>query len=244
MASLVKVALQGREISDFLRNQSYLLHFAAQNLGQYCAALSSFEGEQERRSSTVGLSENRDSAKGEGLAEWNIHNRNELLKLIRGLVGGDSLLHFPDKSGQTPLLSVVFRYFCPGHPYSCRGFSPALLMTISNGDLSNLCEAVVRFWLEQLRESGVDLVKYGEGEHSMHCMMAEEIEKEISFTWHKRRGSQLEPIYSRIRLLSFTYGDSPSDWNFWVTEAMDDSFAEFWDMIDHSQLAIPGAWCD
>jgi hypothetical protein len=68
IASLVKVALQGHQISDFLRNQSYLFHFATQNLGQYCAALSLFEREQEGRSSTVGLSENRDPAKGEGIA--------------------------------------------------------------------------------------------------------------------------------------------------------------------------------
>lgn len=244
MASLVKVALQGRQISDVLRNQSYLLHFAAQNLGQYCAALSSFKDEQERRSSTEGLFENRGLAKRDGAAEWNIHNRNELLRLIRGLVKDNPLLNFPDEFGETPLFSVVSRYFCPVRPCSGRGFSPALLMTMSDGDLSNLYGAVVRFWLEQLRESGVDLVEYGGRERFEHYVNAEEIEKEIAITWHKRRGSQLELMDSRIRLLSFTYGEAPSDWKFWVTEVMDDAFAEFWDMIDYSGLAIPGAWCD
>jgi hypothetical protein len=248
IASLVKVALQGRQISDFLRNNSYLLHFAAQNLGQYCAALPAFEREQEGRSSTEGLPEppeNRDSAQGEGIAEWNIHNRNELLRLIRDLVKGSSMLHFPHHlSGQTPLLSVVFRYFCPSHPYSVRGYSPVLSMSISDDELSNQCGAVARFWLEQLKESGIDLAKYGEEEHYNHYVMAEEIEKDGFFNWHKRRGSQLQEMCSRIRLLSFTYGVLPNDWKFWVTEVMDDAFAEFWDMIDYSQLAIPGAWCD
>jgi hypothetical protein len=245
IASLVKVVLQGHQISDFMRNQSYLLHFSAQNLGQYCAALPDFESEQERRRSTVGFSENRDSAKGEGIAEWNIHNRNELLKLIRDLVKGSSMLNFPHHlSGQTPLLSVVFRYFCPHHPYSVRGYSPVLSMTISDDELSNQCGAVARFWLEQLRESGIDLAKYGEDEHYNHYVMAEEIGKEGFFTRLKRWGLFSEPRVIRIRLLSFTYGVAPSDWKFWVTEVMDDAFAEFWDMIDHSELVIPGAWCD
>jgi hypothetical protein len=117
LASLVKVALQGRQISNFLRTQTYLVYLTAQNLGQYCAALSSFESEQEGRNSTVGLSDNRDSGKGEGIAEWNIHNRNELLRLIRDLVKGSSLLNSPHHlSKQTPLLAVVSRYFCPACP--------------------------------------------------------------------------------------------------------------------------------
>jgi hypothetical protein len=245
IASLVKVALQGRQISDFLRNQSYLLHFAAQNLGQYCAALSSFESEQEGRNSIVGLSENRDSAKGEGIAEWNIHNRNELLRLIRDLVEGNYLLCFPGEfTGRTPLLLVVFQYFCPVPPYSRKGYSPALLMNISDDELSKQCGAVARFWLEQLKESGVDLVEYGEVERHNHYVFPEKVKKEGFLKWHKRRGSQLEPMCSRIRLLSFTYGVMPSDWKFWVTEVVDDAFAEFWDMIDHSELTIPGAWCD
>jgi hypothetical protein len=114
-------------------------------------------------------------------------------------------------------------------------------MTISDDELSKQCGGVARFWLKQLRESGIDLVKYGEGEHSMHCIIGEKIEKETPFTWYKRRGSQLEPMCSRIRLLSFTYGEVPSDWKWWVTKAMDDAFEEFWGMIDHLGLAIPGA---
>jgi hypothetical protein len=117
-------------------------------------------------------------------------------------------------------------------------------MNISDDELSKQCGAVAKFWLEQLKEAGVDLVKYGEVERHNHYVLTDNIEKEGFLKWHKRWGSQLEPMCSRIRLLSFTYGVTPSDWKFWVTEVMDDAFAEFWDMIDHSELVIPGAWCD
>jgi hypothetical protein len=201
IASLIKVALQGRQINDFLRNQTYLLHFAVENLGQYCAALLGLEREYEGRSSTVEVLDRADPGMGEGIEEWNIPNRNELLRLIRNLVSGSPLLHRLNSLGRTPLLSMIFRYFYPHQPISIRGYSPVLRTAISENELSSQCGAVVRVWLEQLKESKIDLVKYGEAEHHLHYAMAEEIGKEGSIDWQKIRGSQLQPMSSTFRLL-------------------------------------------
>jgi hypothetical protein len=202
------------------------------------------EREYEGRSSTVEVLDRADPGMGEGIEEWNIPNRNELLRLIRNLVSGSPLLHRLNSLGRTPLLSMIFRYFYPHQPISIRGYSPVLRTAISENDLSSQCGAVVRVWLEQLKESKIDLVKYGEAEHHLHYAMAEEIGKEGSIDWQKIRGSQLQPMSSTFRLLSFTYGSVPSEWKFWVIEIMNDAFAEFWDMIDHSERKVPGAWTE
>ena len=42
--------------------------------------------------------------------------------------------------------------------------------------------------------------------------------------------------------ISFKYGPKPSDWQFYLIEQMDSSFEEFWNMVDHPEWAMPGAW--
>jgi hypothetical protein len=41
-----------------------------------------------------------------------------------------------------------------------------------------------------------------------------------------------------LRLISFTYGPKPTDWQFWFTEELDKSFIEFWDIIEHLERSI------
>jgi hypothetical protein len=52
------------------------------------------------------------------------------------------------------------------------------------------------------------------------------------------------------RFLGFDYGPEPADWKFRITaenarfwDALT-YFSEFWDMIDHPERAMPGAWSD
>lgn len=103
----------------------------------------------------------------------------------------------------------------------------------------------VILWLEMLYDTGVDLVKYGqkekelrqEGRTTSHCSF------EV-WPWdflHPRiigTGKRFEKEF----WISFSYGPKPSDWQFWLIEGMDDWFLEFWDMLDHPERAMPGAW--
>jgi hypothetical protein len=55
---------------------------------------------------------------------------------------------------------------------------------------------------------------------------------------HAHNWRQVEKLF----WISFTYGPQPSDWQFWFIEQMDESFADFWDVVEHPERAIPGSW--
>lgn len=103
----------------------------------------------------------------------------------------------------------------------------------------------VVLWLEMLYDTGVDLVKYGQREKELR--QEGRTTSQCSFeVWpwdflHPRiigTGKRFEKEF----WISFEYEPKPSDWKFWLIEEMDDWFAEFWDMIDHPERAMPGAW--
>jgi len=97
----------------------------------------------------------------------------------------------------------------------------------------------LRMWLLQLKTSGVDLIQYGKDERVIH----EDPNTNKEFNWGEVKWDY--PLFwqsSKLRLLSFTYGSEPDGWTFWFAPVMDDSFMEFWEMIDHPERAMPGAW--
>jgi len=89
-------------------------------------------------------------------------------------------------------------------------------------------------WLRQLRSSGIDLVEYGRREKHVH------IHNRISKEYVARENDDAQVF----RFISFDYGPEPADWQFYFTEAMKNYFMQFWDMIDHPERALPGAWID
>ena len=48
----------------------------------------------------------------------------------------------------------------------------------------------------------------------------------------------------KFRVIGFDYGPCVDEWRLWVSNPLDEWAADFWDMIDHPERAIPGAWDD
>jgi hypothetical protein len=113
---------------------------------------------------------------------------------------------------------------------------------------------VIRIWLFDLQEAGIDLVCYGADEKALH----------LGGIVHNRFRSYLyacgDLIY--IDLIAFTYGPRPEDWQFYFSEPMDFLVGEFWAVIeatacqdgldlveaaachDEFDLPVPGSWIE
>jgi len=165
----------------------------------------------------------------------------DLLSLIKELIAAGSNLQGCD-TYNTPLAAIIFGFadiswFC----LYFRGISSAdgfldLPVPVATDSFIPLM-----MWLELLYECGIDLVDYGRKENQL----LQEGRRIYSFQFPIGRRPR-SPLNEDIEWFSirFKYGPKPSDWQFWLIEEMDDSFAEFWDMINHPERAMPGSWDD
>ncbi|KAF4626124.1 hypothetical protein G7Y89_g12034 [Cudoniella acicularis] len=93
-------------------------------------------------------------------------------------------------------------------------------------------------WLETLQTSGVDLEEYGKIEIQVQ---KESSAKDIplfsglSYAWQE---------VGHLRLIAMDIGLNPRDWKFWFSDPTDQFVGEFWDMIEHPERSMPGAWDD
>jgi hypothetical protein len=258
MASLIRIKLGGKMLKDMLGPETlqgrFLLHCAAQNLAEHCAFL---PPQHNCDSPTTLVDPTWINANAD---RWNDDERRELFSLISELVGSGFDLHRLNFFGRSPLLAL-FAWFiqwpdpgCPGDG-RCREFSAHQNEAHIKNIAANFL-APARVWLEQLSSAGVDLLQYGDREKRLNFHGSSEANNEYLYSWRRKGGKTTEDTMKprlgifdevtedimKLRLSTFTYGPSPCDWQFWVTEVLDESFAEFWDMVDHPERAMPGAW--
>jgi hypothetical protein len=93
-------------------------------------------------------------------------------------------------------------------------------------------------WLQLLHGARVDLEEYGEISRMVHLSRGADKTFEKTFKY----SGDLEWWICRYRFLGCDFGPKPEDWVFYGMEEPDDSAAEFWDMVEHPERAIPGAW--
>jgi hypothetical protein len=185
----------------------------------------------------------------------------DLLLLIKELVAVGSNLHGSanrfgehslDYPGETPLTAIFssfsrLRTKCLICQKNSR-WSPVIQEEDIQFDLpvSAITDVLLPMimWLELLYDTGIDLIDYGrkekelrlEGRTVSHCWFS--IAPRKFYEQSHVCSADVEKKYS----ISFEFGPKPSDWHFWITEEIDSSFEEFWDMVDHPERAMPGAW--
>ena len=99
-------------------------------------------------------------------------------------------------------------------------------------------EEALLTWLQTLQGFGIDLERYGKTEYKLFY--------QESSSWRNLdllipgRGEEVYPP----RLIGLQVGPEPEDWKVWLSEPSDEFAGEFWDMLEHPERTIPGAWDD
>lgn len=99
-------------------------------------------------------------------------------------------------------------------------------------------EEALLTWLQTLQGFGIDLERYGKTEHKLFY--------QESSSWRNLeflipgRGEEVYPL----RLIGLQVGPEPEDWKVWLSEPSDEFAGDFWDMLEHPERTIPGAWDD
>jgi hypothetical protein len=145
---------------------------------------------------------------------------------------------------QTPL-TAIFQGFsdfhCTRYPLGIRFhypsytvLSPEILATLPYP--SDVFIPVFH-WLTLLKNAGIGLLDYGRKEKLVYnCRYPSFRSPRMTF-----EGTALPRMAFSF---NFSYGSRPEDWKFWLIPMMDNSFTEFWDMVDHPERAMPGYWDD
>ncbi|KAJ5546625.1 hypothetical protein N7494_004210 [Penicillium frequentans] len=98
------------------------------------------------------------------------------------------------------------------------------------------CNLAIQVWLHELKSAGIDLIRYGETEKRLWAE---------GTLWREIDGWNIaEQASDMQRVIGFSYGSSPEDWNMWLAEASDDFVGQFWEIIERPVEVMPGAWPD
>lgn len=175
---------------------------------------------------------------------WSVHMR-DTLQLSKNVAteliqSGTDVNAFAHETGLTILIEIIagaMREWCDCQ----RGFW--FFSELTRRHQLPLLERTIRTavveWLNILRECGIDLRAYGRREKQLKAKG--KVDCDIYFAEDDLDRNIILP-YAGIRLIGFTYGPQPEDWSFFFTPIWQDWFVEFWDMVDHPERAMPGAW--
>ncbi|KAL1871097.1 hypothetical protein Daus18300_004842 [Diaporthe australafricana] len=140
---------------------------------------------------------------------------------------------------ETPLLRLIQQSFDPRHPLCCQGpYRGSVCKRIKR------CENSILSWLECLHVAGVNLREYGREEQRQHHVNSLLVRREFGLEYDCHSPGA-HNWWGDVQLISFDFGESPSQWKFWWSEMTDEFAGQFWDMAaeqEISSLRIPGAW--
>jgi hypothetical protein len=255
MPSSFHVILEGRErnddLNDALRNvedengDNLLIHVAWRFALGYSLYPKNYEHHARRNPSD----EPDPSHKG----QTQIVQLSEYMSLLTELIMAGSHLHKTSAEcspfrPRTPLLMIISAYF------SSFLFRDGDSWEIEEKELDKrlpdectsapTVPAPVHIWLNLLASASIDLVEYGRREKQLHLESLADVEF-FSSCRPRRFSEKLSGLH--FRLAHFTYGPLPGDWKFYFVQEWcigSDWLVEFWEMVEHPERAMPGAWND
>ncbi|KAI7350113.1 hypothetical protein KC320_g5654 [Hortaea werneckii] len=158
--------------------------------------------------------------------DWRTY-KDELAALIASGIHAGPCLHLLSRigSGMTPLMHALL-----GAMQSFQSFPPNKL----NFDRS-VAAVQHRFqrWPTLLAMAGVNLFRYGKREARL-------------FRKHWRTSQRIlwKYFFCHCEIIALRFGSTATEWGLWVSHPGDYYGGQFWDMVEHPERSMPGAWVE
>lgn len=92
-----------------------------------------------------------------------------------------------------------------------------------------------KLYVSELLWQGIDMTILIEAE-------VEAFQKRLRELRHPFSIHTVDEVELETTIYGFDYGPSVEDWHLWLSNPLDEWAGEFWDMIEHPESAMPGAW--
>ncbi|RMY86444.1 hypothetical protein D0861_05935, partial [Hortaea werneckii] len=158
--------------------------------------------------------------------DWRTY-KDELAALIASGIHAGPCLHLLSRigSGMTPLMHALL-----GAMQSFQSFSPR---KAKFGPDFAAVEHRFQRWPTLLAMAGVDLSRYAKREARL-------------FRRHWRTSQRISWKYyfRHCEVIALRFGSTATEWGLWVSHPGDCYSGQFWDMVEHPDRTMPGAWVE
>ncbi|RMY38974.1 hypothetical protein D0866_02229 [Hortaea werneckii] len=156
--------------------------------------------------------------------QWRAYKHLMAAVIAMGIQAGSDL-HMLSKTGagMTPLMHALL-----GAMLSFEKFSRATF----DRDVAAVQQRFQR-WLILLAMAGVDLSRFAKREARL-------------FRKHWRTSQRVlwKSFFRHCEVIALRFGSKATEWGLWVSHPGDSYSGLFWDMVEHPERSIPGAWME
>lgn len=156
--------------------------------------------------------------------QWQAYKHRMAALIAKGIQAGSDL-HALSKtgSGMTPLMHALFGAML---------YFEGVVTVKFDRDVTAIQHRFQR-WLTLLAMAGVDLSKYAKREARL-------------FRRHWRTSQRVwwKCFICHCEVIALRFGSTATEWGLWVSHPGDCYSGPFWDMVEHPERSIPGAWME
>jgi hypothetical protein len=178
-------------------------------------------------------------------ADWDTKDKHKLIKytfnaLTEQLVGGvekgieEARLFLKDIHMTNSLINMLpkedyLNIFV--RSYMCERIVVKRIECWSVETCTNFVQQGLKHYISELMLLGIDMATIIEIERNVLARQKE-----------RTRAAGFRVPHELSRIIGINYGPKADDWHLWLSNPLDEWAGEFWDMLDHPERAIPGAW--
>lgn len=117
------------------------------------------------------------------------------------------------------------------------GFYFYLSNRLHRQGIPNCLDHCSRSWVEELALAGYDVKRH-------RRLLSQTLSNHEVFLWSHLTRKQNLRVDVRLRVIGLTCGSGDEEWKVWTSWPLDEWAGDFWNLVEHPELFMPGSWID